>query len=1201
MDSHGPEGPDASSLKPVSSLRAQFENMNTGKGPPPAPPPARNQSPSPNPPPVPDSRPVRNQSSSPQPPPVPDTRPARFVSAAREDSTPKLQLPKATEFASASRAAQMANPPPLSPKPIRPPSVLVDPPHSPPKARVFPAFPLDTSAHLNPDPSKSPAPSVASSPRAFKIPSRPDTPVLEARRSPHLSVSQPPSPPPPRRSAELRREREARPAPGIPPPINRSEKPGNRLSSLMDTIPSPDMIPMRSPFNSPPASASSPETEEPPELPTRPARPAAPQASVARTGAIPSNTGPTSFEPPPLHHTLVGRRREQDVNGHARAPPIPPPVQDRPALPVRAQSVIEPSHHRGPTHSAMRPPPRPPRIGAVKPSVQTDMSITQNAKRVVSSPATQFAPPPSRAHGRTMTVDRMSEKTPAEFREPPRRVATAEEPVHHGDSPAPGHASSTQITTSYPDSSRVNRRPPFIKQGIHEIYTKYDTRIFDVCGQYVCTGGQLTRVWSLLDGDLLMSFAYGEGVKATSVAFKPGLNVDEEGTRLWIGNSIGEVMEADVATQTIVGNKTNVHGRYEVIKIFRHFNEMWTLDDGGTLHVWGPDSEGLPTLSQSPHQTYRLPKTHTFSMIVGEELWHAAGKEIRVFAPTTDGRNQVQVLMRPLVSEGAGEVTCGTVLESQPGKIFFGHVDGKVSIYSSTDYRCLGVLNVSTYKINSLAGVGRYIWAAYNTGKICVYDVEKSPWIIKKDWQAHDNPTIRILADRAGFYRINRLQVISLGADNMVRAWDGLLQDDFMEDEMKRLDTQYCQFEDLKLLALTWNAGASTPSSLRNSESDAAFVQNLLQSSDSPDILIFGFQELVDLEDKKATAKRLFKSSKKKDTSDHERMSHQYRDWRDYLVRSLDDYMPTDHLYHLLHTSTLVGLFTCIFVRSTIQGRIRNLSTADVKRGLGGLHGNKGAIVVRFMVDDTSLCFINCHLAAGQSQANARHNDIAAIMESSLLPVERDPSVRIDSYIGGGDGTMILDHELCLLNGDLNYRIDTMSRDTVVYAVRGNNLGKLLDRDQLLVARRRNPAFKLRAFDEMPIQFAPTYKYDVGTDNYDSSEKQRSPAWCDRLLHRGSGRIQQLEYRRHEVRVSDHRPVTGRFVFTVKAISPKKRAMTWADCHQRFENLREKEAHEHKYYYLTKVIGYDPATSERLIQDRAARRVDRSPSRQLTE
>lgn len=39
---------------------------------------------------------------------------------------------------------------------------------------------------------------------------------------------------------------------------------------------------------------------------------------------------------------------------------------------------------------------------------------------------------------------------------------------------------------------------------------------------------------------------------------------------------------------------------------------------------------------------------------------------------------------------------------------------------------------------------------------------------------------------------------------------------------------------------------------------------------------------------------------------------------------------------------------------------------------------------------------------------------------------ERDVLVWFDSFVGGGDGIMILDYELCFFNGDFNYRIDIM-------------------------------------------------------------------------------------------------------------------------------------------------------------------------------
>ncbi|KAF4685354.1 inositol [Perkinsus olseni] len=37
---------------------------------------------------------------------------------------------------------------------------------------------------------------------------------------------------------------------------------------------------------------------------------------------------------------------------------------------------------------------------------------------------------------------------------------------------------------------------------------------------------------------------------------------------------------------------------------------------------------------------------------------------------------------------------------------------------------------------------------------------------------------------------------------------------------------------------------------------------------------------------------------------------------------------------------------------------------------------------------------------------------------------------------------------------------------------------------------------------ESPIFFPPTYKFDMGTNVYDTSDKQRIPSWTDRILWR---------------------------------------------------------------------------------------------------
>ena len=74
---------------------------------------------------------------------------------------------------------------------------------------------------------------------------------------------------------------------------------------------------------------------------------------------------------------------------------------------------------------------------------------------------------------------------------------------------------------------------------------------------------------------------------------------------------------------------------------------------------------------------------------------------------------------------------------------------------------------------------------------------------------------------------------------------------------MQSQEADFCELNGIKALVMTWNAGASTPYHLQHSDQDQRFFRDLLQSSDSPDILVFGFQELVDLEDKKTTASKL--------------------------------------------------------------------------------------------------------------------------------------------------------------------------------------------------------------------------------------------------------------------------------------------------------------------------------------------------------
>ncbi|KAL9126811.1 MAG: hypothetical protein Q9175_007855 [Cornicularia normoerica] len=77
-------------------------------------------------------------------------------------------------------------------------------------------------------------------------------------------------------------------------------------------------------------------------------------------------------------------------------------------------------------------------------------------------------------------------------------------------------------------------------------------------------------------------------------------------------------------------------------------------------------------------------------------------------------------------------------------------------------------------------------------------------------------------------------------------------------------------------------------------------------------------------------------------------------------------------------------------------------------------------------------------------------------------------------------------------------------------------LSSLLAHDQLHSQMLSRKAFH-DGWREGTIDFLPTYKYDVGSVGmFDSSEKQRGPSWCDRILYRT--RRDRLEY---EQRVRD--------------------------------------------------------------------------------
>jgi phosphatidylinositol-bisphosphatase len=78
----------------------------------------------------------------------------------------------------------------------------------------------------------------------------------------------------------------------------------------------------------------------------------------------------------------------------------------------------------------------------------------------------------------------------------------------------------------------------------------------------------------------------------------------------------------------------------------------------------------------------------------------------------------------------------------------------------------------------------------------------------------------------------------------------------------------------------------------------------------------------------------------------------------------------------------------------------------------------------------------------------------------------------------------MLDHEIIFWIGDLNYRLDeALGTEDIFQLIDQSNWAYLRERDQLNLERKKGSVFK--DFVEGDLNFAPTYKYQPGTDGYD--------------------------------------------------------------------------------------------------------------------
>lgn len=260
-----------------------------------------------------------------------------------------------------------------------------------------------------------------------------------------------------------------------------------------------------------------------------------------------------------------------------------------------------------------------------------------------------------------------------------------------------------------------------------------------------------------------------------------------------------------------------------------------------------------------------------------------------------------------------------------------------------------------------------------------------------------------------------------------------------------------------------------------------------------PDVVVLGLQEVIEL-----TAGSIL-------NADYSKGSF----WENMVKDCLNQY---DEKYILLRVEQMASLIILFFVKSDKTNHVKQVEGATKKTGFGGMTGNKGAVAIRFDYGETSFCFVNAHFSAGASNVEERRNDYESIMKS--ISFTRSKTIK--------------HHDSIFWLGDLNYRIGLMNEEVrrELSAQREGYIDSLLRYDQL--TQEINAGVVFQGFKEPTLKFRPTYKYDYGTEIYDSSEKARTPSWTDRIVYRGDN-LHPLAYSDAQLLISDHRPVYGAY------------------------------------------------------------------------